>query len=195
MVPEGAHVRSVYLDPENGVCSTDISNKLVIDCSTIDTATSLTVKDYIAQNFPTASFYDSPVSGGVVGAVKGTIAFAWKLHGIVRVMMTLTAWPITSSFNQNHRYTQFFRTQPPSSSPSLYALSLSLLVSRNRSPNMILCLVALVAHLARHLALLSHVIEDFLGCLHGVNACRNAAVCAVSVSNDTPLEKMGLYVA
>jgi len=75
MVPEGAHVRSVYLDPQNGVCSTDISNKLLIDCSTIDTATSLAVKDHIAAEFPSASFYDSPVSGGVVGAIKGTIAF------------------------------------------------------------------------------------------------------------------------
>ncbi|KAL1610118.1 hypothetical protein SLS60_001783 [Paraconiothyrium brasiliense] len=75
MVPEGSHVRSVYLDPSNGVCSTDISNKLLIDCSTIDTATSLEVKDHIEKYFPTASFYDSPVSGGVVGAIKGTIAF------------------------------------------------------------------------------------------------------------------------
>ncbi|PVH80453.1 hypothetical protein DL98DRAFT_531997 [Cadophora sp. DSE1049] len=75
MVPEGAHVKSVYLDEKNGVCSTDISNKLLIDCSTIDTATSLLVKDHIAKNFPSASFYDAPVSGGVVGAVKGTIAF------------------------------------------------------------------------------------------------------------------------
>lgn len=75
MVPEGTHVRSVYLDPTCGICSTDISNKLLIDCSTIDTATSLEVKDHIKQHFPTASFFDSPVSGGVVGAVKGTIAF------------------------------------------------------------------------------------------------------------------------
>lgn len=75
MVPEGAHVRSVYLDTEKGVCATDISNKLLIDCSTIDTAMSLAVKDHIEKNFPTASFYDSPVSGGVVGAIKGTIAF------------------------------------------------------------------------------------------------------------------------
>lgn len=74
MVPEGAHVKSVYLDPQTGICSTDVSNKLLIDCSTIDTATSLLVKDHIADHFPTASFYDAPVSGGVVGAVKGTIA-------------------------------------------------------------------------------------------------------------------------
>ena len=74
MVPEGSHVRTVYLDPKNGVCSTDISNKLLVDCSTIDTATNLEVKDHIAKNFPSAAFYDSPVSGGVVGAIKGTIA-------------------------------------------------------------------------------------------------------------------------
>ncbi|KAL5118801.1 hypothetical protein ACEQ8H_003304 [Pleosporales sp. CAS-2024a] len=75
MVPEGTHVRSVYLDEQNGVCSTDISNKLIIDCSTIDTATSLAVKDSMTAHYPSASFYDAPVSGGVVGAVKGTIAF------------------------------------------------------------------------------------------------------------------------
>lgn len=75
MVPEGSHVRAVYLDTENGVCSTDLSTKLLIDCSTIDTATSLAVKDHITKTFPTAAFYDSPVSGGVVGAIKGTIAF------------------------------------------------------------------------------------------------------------------------
>jgi len=75
MVPEGAHVKSVYLDPETGICSTDVSGKLLIDCSTIDTATSLMVKEHIAQNFPSTSFYDAPVSGGVVGAKKGTIAF------------------------------------------------------------------------------------------------------------------------
>jgi 3-hydroxyisobutyrate dehydrogenase-like beta-hydroxyacid dehydrogenase len=75
MVPEGSHVRSVYLDPSHGVCSADVSNKLLIDCSTIDTATSLKVKEHVEKHFPTASFYDSPVSGGVVGAIKGTIAF------------------------------------------------------------------------------------------------------------------------
>lgn len=75
MVPEGSHVKSVYLDPQNGICQTDISGKLLIDCSTIDTATSHLVKDHIAEHFPTASFYDAPVSGGVVGAIKGTIAF------------------------------------------------------------------------------------------------------------------------
>lgn len=75
MVPEGAHVKSVYLDESKGVCCSDLSDKLLVDCSTIDTETSLLVKDHIAKNFPTASFYDAPVSGGQVGAIKGTIAF------------------------------------------------------------------------------------------------------------------------
>jgi 3-hydroxyisobutyrate dehydrogenase len=75
MVPEGSHVRQVYLDPAAGVCSADISNKLLIDCSTIDTTTSLQVKEHISTHFPTASFYDAPVSGGVIGAKKASIAF------------------------------------------------------------------------------------------------------------------------
>ncbi|KAF9697779.1 hypothetical protein EKO04_004186 [Ascochyta lentis] len=74
MVPEGSHVRTVYLDPQTGICSSNISNKLLIDCSTIDTATNLAVKEHIAHNFPSASFYDAPVSGGVAGASTGSIA-------------------------------------------------------------------------------------------------------------------------
>lgn len=75
MVPEGAHVRSVYLTPETGILASDVSHKLLIDCSTIDTATNLSVKEEINSRFPSASFYDAPVSGGVNGAVAGTIAF------------------------------------------------------------------------------------------------------------------------
>lgn len=75
MLPEGKHVRSVYMGGDSEtICSSDVSGKLLIDCSTIDTASSLAVKDYINEKFPTASFYDAPVSGGVVGAQKGTIA-------------------------------------------------------------------------------------------------------------------------
>lgn len=78
MLPEGKHVRLVYMEggPGTTICSSDVSGKLLIDCSTIDTASSLAVKEHIATQFPsTTSFYDAPVSGGVVGAQKGTIAF------------------------------------------------------------------------------------------------------------------------
>ncbi|OAL19047.1 hypothetical protein AYO20_11694 [Fonsecaea nubica] len=77
MLPEGKHVRLVYMEGsgDTTICSSDVSGKLLIDCSTIDTASSLAVKDYVNQKFPTTAFYDAPVSGGVVGAQKGTIAF------------------------------------------------------------------------------------------------------------------------
>ena len=75
MLPEGKHVKSVYLEGPDSICASDVSNKTMVDCSTIDTASSLFVKDYITKEFPSASFYDAPVSGGVVGAQKGTIAF------------------------------------------------------------------------------------------------------------------------
>lgn len=80
MLPEGRHVKSVYLDPDTGILaglslSSSKTNRLVIDSSTIDTATSLEVKQQLATSSPNTSFYDAPVSGGVLGAVKGTIAF------------------------------------------------------------------------------------------------------------------------
>ena len=74
MVPEGSHVRQVYLDSSTGICSTDISHKLLIDCSTIDTATNLEVKEHMSSSFTDAAFYDAPVSGGVIGALAGTLA-------------------------------------------------------------------------------------------------------------------------
>lgn len=75
MVPEGTHVKAVYLTPDIGVLAADISSKLLIDCSTIDTATSILVRDNIAAKFPSASFYDSPVSGGSLGAASATLTF------------------------------------------------------------------------------------------------------------------------
>lgn len=76
MVPEGSHVRSVYLDAEKGVlASSSLDNKILIDCSTIDTASSLAVRDACAEKHPTTRFYDSPVSGGVMGAEKGSLTF------------------------------------------------------------------------------------------------------------------------
>lgn len=74
MLPEGKHVRTVYLGPD-GICSGRIGGTLLIDCSTIDTASFLEVKEHIKHKSPSTSFYDAPVSGGVIGAQNGTIAF------------------------------------------------------------------------------------------------------------------------
>ncbi|KAK8155631.1 3-hydroxyisobutyrate dehydrogenase [Phyllosticta citribraziliensis] len=75
MVPEGSHVRDVYLDPSTGILVADASNKILIDCSTIDAATSLAVREQTRSLYPTASFYDAPVSGGVLGAQRATLTF------------------------------------------------------------------------------------------------------------------------
>lgn len=75
MVPEGSHVRAVYLDSEKGVLESPLGSKLLIDCSTIDTGTSLAVRDACTSRHPTAHFYDAPVSGGVLGATNATLTF------------------------------------------------------------------------------------------------------------------------
>ncbi|KAB5513593.1 NAD binding domain of 6-phosphogluconate dehydrogenase-domain-containing protein [Coniochaeta sp. 2T2.1] len=82
MLPEGRHVRTVYLDPDTGILAGLLASdgeaaaaKTVIDSSTIDTATSLHVKEQLAAKSPGTTFYDAPVSGGVLGAERGTMAF------------------------------------------------------------------------------------------------------------------------
>ena len=75
MVPEGSHVRAVYLTPETGVLASDLGPKILIDCSTIDTGTSLAVRDETVKKHPKARFYDAPVSGGVIGAERATLTF------------------------------------------------------------------------------------------------------------------------
>lgn len=75
MVPEGSHVRAVYLTPDTGVLAANVDGKLLIDCSTIDTATSVEVRDKAKSLYPSASFYDAPVSGGQLGAQKATLTF------------------------------------------------------------------------------------------------------------------------
>ncbi|KXX75583.1 3-hydroxyisobutyrate dehydrogenase, mitochondrial, partial [Madurella mycetomatis] len=78
MLPEGIHVRSVYLDTTTGIIaalSSSSTSKLLVDCSTIDTATNLYVKKELVATSPTTAFYDAPVSGGVIGAVNATMAF------------------------------------------------------------------------------------------------------------------------
>ena len=75
MVPEGSHVKAVYLDTEKGVLKGNIENKILIDMSTIDTETSLLVKEEVEKRNSHTSFYDAPVSGGSLGAAKGTLTF------------------------------------------------------------------------------------------------------------------------
>ncbi|KAK4185883.1 NAD binding domain of 6-phosphogluconate dehydrogenase-domain-containing protein [Podospora australis] len=76
MLPEGSHVKLVHLDPESGIIAAKFADdKVIIDCSTIDTTTSLSVKAALTAASPLLSFYDAPVSGGVLGAINATMAF------------------------------------------------------------------------------------------------------------------------
>ena len=72
MVPEGKHVKAVY-EGNEGVFANADPGTLLIDSSTIDVATSRVVsRQALEAGF---DMVDAPVSGGVGGAVAGTLTF------------------------------------------------------------------------------------------------------------------------
>ncbi|KAK1485782.1 3-hydroxyisobutyrate dehydrogenase [Colletotrichum abscissum] len=73
MLPEGSHVKTVYLDPDTGILGPELKSRLLIDCSTIDTETSQLVSNTIKSHFPSTFFCDAPVSGGTLGAEAATL--------------------------------------------------------------------------------------------------------------------------
>ena len=72
MLPEGQHVREVYIS-NDGVINNVKNNTLLIDCSTIDIASLKEVEK--KANVKDLLLIDAPVSGGVVGADQGTLTF------------------------------------------------------------------------------------------------------------------------
>lgn len=90
IVPEGAHVRAVFLDPVTGLLAgaqsaqstssssdSQATRKTYVDCSTIDPATSRAIAAAVAASTTTGRpyFFDAPVSGGTKGAERGTLTF------------------------------------------------------------------------------------------------------------------------
>ncbi|TRY32548.1 3-hydroxyisobutyrate dehydrogenase [Aliiglaciecola sp. M165] len=73
MLPAGKHVEALYLDEQNGLIHTLNDKTLVVDSSTIDAATAQKVGDALVQKG--IGFVDAPVSGGVGGALAGTLTF------------------------------------------------------------------------------------------------------------------------
>lgn len=55
MVPEGSHVRAVYLDPSTGLLTHPLQSRLLIDCSTIDAETSSAVHSAVTSHSLSAS--------------------------------------------------------------------------------------------------------------------------------------------
>ncbi len=72
MLPEGRHVREVYLG-EEGVIARAEPNALLIDCSTIDVDSARAVNR--AALDCGREVLDAPVSGGVTGAENATLTF------------------------------------------------------------------------------------------------------------------------
>ncbi|KAF5576025.1 3-hydroxyisobutyrate dehydrogenase [Fusarium pseudocircinatum] len=73
MLPEGSHVETVYLHPQNGILHDGMAARVLVDCSTIDTETCLRVAAEVRHKHPVVSFYDAPVSGGTLGAESGSL--------------------------------------------------------------------------------------------------------------------------
>lgn len=78
VLPEPQHVKAVYaqiLDQNNLLTATPIkTERLFIDCSTIDPMTSAAVAKQ-AHRSGQGRFVDAPMSGGVVGAAAGKLTF------------------------------------------------------------------------------------------------------------------------
>lgn len=70
MLPAGDHVRSIYLGA-NGLLAKATSKPIFIDCSTIDVGTAREVAQAASETG--VDMVDAPVSGGVGGAVAGTL--------------------------------------------------------------------------------------------------------------------------
>ena len=74
-LPAGPEVRQVYLDPENGIiAASQDADRLMIECSTIE----IEATQEIGQTVMKAglgNFVDATVSGGVWGAIGGTLSF------------------------------------------------------------------------------------------------------------------------
>ncbi|MGB0468431.1 MAG: 3-hydroxyisobutyrate dehydrogenase [Pontibacterium sp.] len=73
MLPAGKHVEGLYVTGEQALFDVVADGALVIDSSTIDAETAIRVAE--AGEARGISFIDAPVSGGVGGAVAGTLAF------------------------------------------------------------------------------------------------------------------------
>ncbi|KAL3427233.1 3-hydroxyisobutyrate dehydrogenase [Phlyctema vagabunda] len=76
VLPETSHVKGVFMQilKDAGEAGTSSKDRLFIDCSTIDPASSREVANAV-HTTEQGKFVDAPMSGGVVGATAGTLTF------------------------------------------------------------------------------------------------------------------------
>lgn len=73
MLPASEHVEGLYLGRDTGLLACVAADTVLIDCSTIDPQTSITV--HTAAKQKGLAMLDAPVSGGTAGAAAGTLTF------------------------------------------------------------------------------------------------------------------------
>ena len=73
MLPEGRHVREVWLHQGGLIEAVKDTKPLLIDCSTIDVDSARAVTEAAAN--AGLAMLDAPVSGGTIGAQNGTLTF------------------------------------------------------------------------------------------------------------------------
>ncbi|OCL12644.1 putative 3-hydroxyisobutyrate dehydrogenase [Glonium stellatum] len=75
IIPDAKDVRKVYLDEHDGVVAAPSDpQRLMIECSTIDAKSTIEVGNFL-KHANAGIYVDAPVSGGVPGALAGTLAF------------------------------------------------------------------------------------------------------------------------
>ncbi|CAI8054980.1 3-hydroxyisobutyrate dehydrogenase [Geodia barretti] len=97
MLPEGRHVRAVYLGDggNDGIIGHAPREALLADCSTIDIATAREVAATASESG--YEMIDAPVSGGVTGAAAGTLTFmvGGSAAGYERASQSSPRWGAT----------------------------------------------------------------------------------------------------
>ena len=90
MLPEGRHVRGVYLG-DQGIIARAEPDALLIDCSTIDVDSARAVNRAALERG--LEVLDAPVSGGVAGAENATLTFmvGGSEQGVARARPILEA--------------------------------------------------------------------------------------------------------
>lgn len=76
MLPRGMHVLDVFTNPDTGLLAAPKGNadKIFLECSTIEVATSLKVLEKV-QESGLGMLVGAPVSGGPKGSDEGTLTF------------------------------------------------------------------------------------------------------------------------
>ncbi|RFU28567.1 hypothetical protein B7463_g7785, partial [Scytalidium lignicola] len=74
IVPRAENVKQVYLGARGVIEAPPDPERILLECSTIDTKTTREVEAKLREA-GIGRYFDSPVSGGVIGAQRGTLSF------------------------------------------------------------------------------------------------------------------------